>query len=417
MKIKLLIALALGSPSVMASDEERADALRSFVKAKLATSTRNIYSAGFEKSSAVEKAYALAEQYPTMALQYLRMSQTSQNQIENSIARAAIISNLAVEKRLVENSIETLEKLDDNDLDKQQILKKYQLLVDLYFLTKDWKNLELAYTNYANKFKYHELNETSLIRAALALLNNKNYEQADTILEKMAQYHPSTSGSNWAFNLLYKRSQTRDRQGKRLYYFPVQILRKINRYSHLKIGLRDQVLNLVNGPIKMNSGRIRVLEGASKIRTIGYIREPSLALDMISEAYQKKDLMVESERRELKWLEIKLQMRLQKYNLAEQNINKYLANISNNSQFVAASRNMGRIMLNRHRLKEATKHLKLVAYKTKAPKDRWAYFWTLFKNKNYKKALKYYNKPNYIQNNDFNRFPSGKKYWSIKING
>ena len=367
----------------------------------------------FEDLSSLEKATLLADRYPHLALQFLKTPQPESNLVDSVITTGQIIANLPMNTKNNKSALKDLKRLHDRDLNRAQRLKKYKLLIEISNKQSNWQDVNKFSRAYLRKFRYHELDESTLITSVKGLTTTKQNRTAHTILEKMARFHPSTAGSEWAFNYLYRLSQEKDRIGMRKYYFPTKMLRQINRYSHLKQGLRETILSILDGPVKVSRNQIRVLEGIAKVRALNYLRETDLALDHTMRMLQENSHS--GQQKELLWLAAKFNMKKQNFQVAENYINKYISPENGKREKVWINRNLAKIKTSNQELRDAAKHFEIVATNTNRPKDRWNYFWSLYRGKQYNKALSLYNKPRYIVRRDFTRSNNGKKYWLSRL--
>ena len=366
-------------------------------------------------------AESFSQEAPHLCLQYVAMADALPKDLEqNPDPRLTLASgrayfemgnmNIALRKA---KELQTL-SVDLNDRGQDQMKKRaLEFLVEVSANAKVWDVFNESSTLYRKTYRYHEQNERTLKYIAKAYKAQDLDSKFFKLVEKMASFHPSTNGAEWAYSTLYSLSQNRDNLGKRKYYFQLKLLRKINRYSFLQNGLREEILSLLDGPIKTKSGAIKLLTPQERVYALNTVREKEEAIKQAHIEIENPETSQFTSLNLHRFL-AKLYLDTKQLKKSEKHLEIYLSG-SQDKQNISAKRSLARLFRKRGKLDKAASTYHQLVKKSGVHKDKWDHFWTVYLSKNYKKAIQLFKTPGYIRHPDFRKNPSGKSYWLAKL--
>jgi soluble lytic murein transglycosylase-like protein/outer membrane protein assembly factor BamD (BamD/ComL family) len=260
--------------------------------------------------------------------------------------------------------------------------------------TGEWQQLVDVFAEYARRFSFSRRQETLARRAAEAFERQGDHENAVRILEELARNHPATEESRWAFHKLEALSC--DAPAKSVagamapprYSFSVRLLLHLARNVVLDTGLAEFLQAVVELPLTTETGEVRVLSVAEKADFFFRARLYKESLKYARQLYEVEKSNPESTTVANLVFELgRIHMRLNESMLASRYFSKFLADYPKHHWAPRAYEYLGDSMRYLGMHLAAADAYAQVAQSRDSRHIRWQQFWTLYRGRDYAKAL------------------------------
>ena len=295
--------------------------------------------------------------------------------------------------------------------------RAYETLLLFYYKNKNPRLFTRHFIKYRGRFNFSQQNMRIQLLAISIFQKNRHSRIYTRELERMAKYHPSTLAAKEAFQTLKAWNQ-KSLNKKRPYYFSIDILRRVNRYSFLEDGLRQEVLSLLEGPVRSKRRRFNRLSLIQKVEALSKIREESLAMDLadrLKEAHSKLDKKRPYKKDEARLMKMLAKFYLKKddYNLANEYKEKFTLISQKPSNKL--DRHFALYYYKKRHFTKAKTAFKKLAKRSRRSQDKWYYFLSTYLDGDYENALKIIEKRRYLRHREFRKYPMARHFWLGKL--
>ena len=199
----------------------------------------------------LETDFNLADQYLTDAAKVTAEEDDLVPIIRFFLAQAKLKAGLFSDSATI---LENLLARQTNNAWRKVILG---FLIENYFETQNYDRLAQKFRQYSDSFTFGKRQE-SLARLAIeAYEKRSDFTNALDVLEELARSYPTTENSRWAFRRLV--GYTCDLPGQPHYDFSENLLLAISRNSVIDSGIKDLIVNLVFGRIRLEKKGVKYL--------------------------------------------------------------------------------------------------------------------------------------------------------------
>ena len=349
-----------------------------------------------------------------LGLQYFNMAEKqSPDQVVSDSSLINIYKALARhDAGYTRYSIKRLQEVLDQDISPELLKVSMELLLDAAWTINDEKLYLQTWKKYSTRWAFHILDQKLVSRAANLKRKSGNKTGYFKLLERQAGDYPATGYSKKAFGKLLTHSRTTLPGGAKEYYFSVTFIRKLNRSSGLQEGLREELIGLLDHPVKWQ-GRIQHLKESQRVSALVRLREYRLAREQAEAiiARHGPDALI-TKRMETRL--VRIHMRLDEYDAAEKLLKKYIALETHPGRLMQLLRLQARIYMHMGRHSEAAREFGRLALATGGKQDRWNQFWNTYQSGQYKQALQLLRQGSYVPDRD-PRQKGFHLYWKTQV--
>lgn len=257
-----------------------------------------------------------------------------------------------------------------------------------------------------------------LARKVVAYIDRRDL-QAKTdlipIVESMAAAYPHSETATWAFQKLQHLTCSKKNQ----YVFSLSLMTRLAANTNLDDGLKQYIIELMKGPVRVTSGQIKIFDEAERIDYLYQIRFWNEAKKLAEDQIDSLKFSQSSEgklrlARAMNNLG-QIQIKQGDYEAAARTWSEYIEVFGGQADPRAAMENLADSMSRLRMHGVAAKIYESLAQSPSSdPVIKWHHFWNTYLAADYKGALALLDRPGYVPQRD-RGIDGGLDYWRARI--